>query len=157
MSAASFSKECQSSHVHDHAQSPYHSQGIHSSDESETNCARRVGSGPAPTPPLRRQMAKRSEVSPQQSPVPPAIRQVTTTIGDSRPKEGSTDKLFSLWMEYVRSTRAQEGLYGWLPRLGQGRCHCGRSRMSFPHWPPTSFEEAVGRETDIGGTWHIRG
>jgi hypothetical protein len=23
------------------------------------------------------------------------------------------------------------------------RCRCGKGRMSFPHWPPTSFEEAV--------------
>jgi hypothetical protein len=54
----------------------------------------------------------------------------------------STKELLELWMEYVYSTRMQEGLYDWLPELGRGRCYCGKSRTSFPHWPPTSLEEA---------------
>jgi|HubBroStandDraft_1064217.scaffolds.fasta_scaffold96089_1 hypothetical protein len=44
----------------------------------------------------------------------------------------STKELLELWMEYVYSTRMQEGLYDWLPELGRGRCYCGKSRMSFP-------------------------
>ena len=45
-------------------------------------------------------------------------------------------------MKYVYYTRTQEGLYGQLPKLGKRRCLCGKSQLSFPHWPPTSQHEA---------------
>jgi len=54
----------------------------------------------------------------------------------------TTRELLKLWMEHVYSTRIQEGLYKQLPQLEKGRYHCGRSRMLFPHWPPTSLKEA---------------
>ena len=54
----------------------------------------------------------------------------------------TTRELLKLWMEHVYSTRIQEGLCNQLPQLERGRYHCGRSRMLFPHWPPTSLNEA---------------
>ena len=57
-------------------------------------------------------------------------------------ERNSMRELLVLWMKYVYYTRTQEGLYEELPKLGKGRCYCGKSRMSFPHWPPTSLSEA---------------
>jgi hypothetical protein len=54
----------------------------------------------------------------------------------------STTELLVLWMKYVYYTRTQEGLNDQLPKLGRRRCLCGKSQMSFPHWPPTSQNEA---------------
>jgi hypothetical protein len=42
----------------------------------------------------------------------------------------------------VYSERIQEGMYGKLVSTSQGRCECGKGGMSFPHWPPTSLDEA---------------
>jgi hypothetical protein len=44
-------------------------------------------------------------------------------------------------MEFVYSERIQDGMYEDLVNAGKG-CICGKGRMSFPHWPPTSFSEA---------------
>ena len=54
----------------------------------------------------------------------------------------STTELLVLWMKYVYYTRTQDGLYDQLPKLGKRRCLCGKSQLSFPHWPPTSQHEA---------------
>ena len=54
----------------------------------------------------------------------------------------TTRELLKLWMEHDYSTWIQEGLYNQLPKLGRGRYHCGKSRMLFPYWPPTSLKEA---------------
>jgi hypothetical protein len=48
--------------------------------------------------------------------------------------------LFKAWMEFERT---KNGLYGRLPRLGRQRCNCGKSQIGYPHWPPTSLEEAT--------------
>jgi hypothetical protein len=50
--------------------------------------------------------------------------------------------LFKAWMEYVYSERIKNGLYGRLPQLRKGRCRCNKSGIGYPHWPPTSFDEA---------------
>jgi hypothetical protein len=52
------------------------------------------------------------------------------------------ESLFKMWMEFVYSERIQEGMYGRLVNTNQGRCECGKGRVSFPHWPPTSLYEA---------------
>lgn len=50
--------------------------------------------------------------------------------------------IFEVWMEFVYSERIKNGLYDRLPRLGKDRCECKKSQIGYPHWPPTSFEEA---------------
>jgi len=47
--------------------------------------------------------------------------------------------LRQLWKEFVLATRVKQGWYGKLPEKG---CSCGRARISYPHWPPTSEEES---------------
>jgi hypothetical protein len=51
-------------------------------------------------------------------------------------------QLYGLWKEFVISSRIKEGLYSRLPTIEEGRCQCGRARISYPHWPPTSTNEA---------------
>jgi hypothetical protein len=51
--------------------------------------------------------------------------------------------LLDLWMEFVYSERVRNDEYELLPEMGKGNCDCGGSRMTYPHWPPTSFEEAL--------------
>ena len=51
-------------------------------------------------------------------------------------------QLYKLWKEFVISTRVREGLYEQLPTLGEGKCRCGKAKISCPHWPPTSTNEA---------------
>jgi hypothetical protein len=57
-------------------------------------------------------------------------------------RTNAKESLFETWMEFVYSERIQEGLYGRLVKTNQGWCECGKGRMSFPHWPPTSLNEA---------------
>ena len=57
-------------------------------------------------------------------------------------QEKRRQQLYRLWKEFVISTRIKAGRYDRLPALGEGRCRCGRARISYPHWPPTSIEEA---------------
>ncbi|KAN0071475.1 hypothetical protein V8E54_010071 [Elaphomyces granulatus] len=61
------------------------------------------------------------------------------------PKKRKQQKidLFETWMEFTYSERIKNGLYDRLPRLGRERCNCGKSQIGYPHWPPTSFEEAT--------------
>ncbi|KAN0079317.1 hypothetical protein V8E54_004531 [Elaphomyces granulatus] len=61
------------------------------------------------------------------------------------PKKRKQQKidLFETWMEFTYSERIKNGLYDRLPRLGRQRCNCGKSQIGYPHWPPTSFEEAT--------------
>jgi hypothetical protein len=49
---------------------------------------------------------------------------------------------FDIWMEFVYSERIQEGMYNNLVETNKKGCKCGKGRMSFPHWPPTSLDEA---------------
>jgi hypothetical protein len=50
--------------------------------------------------------------------------------------------LYDIWMEFVYSERIQDGMYGNLVETNKEGCMCGKGRMTFPHWPPTSFNEA---------------
>jgi hypothetical protein len=52
-------------------------------------------------------------------------------------------KLQKLWMEFVLSTRIKQGWNDELPKLNVEGCLCGKSRIGYPHWPPTSKEEAL--------------
>ncbi|KAN0067277.1 hypothetical protein V8E54_014540 [Elaphomyces granulatus] len=42
------------------------------------------------------------------------------------------------WLSYVHGEREKEGM----PRYGS-KCNCGKSRTSYPHWPPSCHSEAV--------------
>ncbi|KAN0075926.1 hypothetical protein V8E54_007196, partial [Elaphomyces granulatus] len=54
-----------------------------------------------------------------------------------------------LWLSFVRSELVQEGYPPFLHRrrflyLNSGhRCLCHKSLMSYPHWPPSCYEEAL--------------
>jgi hypothetical protein len=48
--------------------------------------------------------------------------------------------LRQLWNEFVLATRIKNKQYGKLPKKG---CSCGRARISYPHWPPTSEAEST--------------
>src|ERR1700744_4077100 len=54
-----------------------------------------------------------------------------------------------LWLSFVRSELVQEGYPSFLHRrrflyLNSGhRCLCCKSSMSYPHWPPSCYEEAL--------------
>ena len=52
-------------------------------------------------------------------------------------------KLVRIWFEYVYSERTQNGLHNRLRITNHGECYCGKGRMSYPHWPPTSHQEAM--------------
>ena len=49
--------------------------------------------------------------------------------------------LKNLWLEFVRDQKENEGGQRYLPKAK--RCHCGKSLTSYPHWPPSTYEEAV--------------
>jgi hypothetical protein len=46
------------------------------------------------------------------------------------------------WEEFVYSERIRKGIYGKMPSLTGVECRCGKGRMTFPHWPPTSRNES---------------
>jgi hypothetical protein len=52
---------------------------------------------------------------------------------------GHFQALLSAWLEYVRDEKEGESIY--LPK--SKRCYCHKSQTSYPHWPPTTHEEAV--------------
>jgi len=50
------------------------------------------------------------------------------------------------WLSYVNMERNKEGMPKYLPkgrRTSRPSCHCGRSRTSYPHWPPSCETEAT--------------
>jgi hypothetical protein len=51
-----------------------------------------------------------------------------------------TITLQQLWKEFVLAVRVKLGWYEKLPKRG---CFCGKARISYPHWPPSSEEEAM--------------
>ena len=53
--------------------------------------------------------------------------------------------LKNAWLTFARDERRKEGETAYLPncRNSMIACHCGKSRTSFPHWPPSTYEEAV--------------
>jgi hypothetical protein len=70
----------------------------------------------------------------------------TTKRKEQRPipmEDESRKGLFNLWMEFAYSERIKIGWYDRMPSLGKGKCRCGKGRISYPHWPPTSVEEAA--------------
>ena len=56
------------------------------------------------------------------------------------PRE-SFQHLRESWIAYVNVERKKDGM-GWDLPKGR-RCDCGKSRTSYPHWPPTSQTEAI--------------
>jgi hypothetical protein len=52
---------------------------------------------------------------------------------------GEMVTLRQLWKEFVLTVRVKQGWYEKLPQRG---CFCGKARISYPHWPPSSEEEA---------------
>jgi hypothetical protein len=63
-----------------------------------------------------------------------------------RPISGQRNRkheLYALWMEFAYSERHKEKWFERMPTLGKKRCICGKSRIGYPHWPPTSIEEAT--------------
>jgi hypothetical protein len=52
-------------------------------------------------------------------------------------------KLVKIWFQYVYSERTQNGLHTILRITKHGECYCGKGRMSYPHWRPTSHQEAM--------------
>jgi hypothetical protein len=60
--------------------------------------------------------------------------------------EGPKDKrieLEELWLEFTLAERIKHGWYEKMPNGGQGKCACGRASISYPHWPPSTKEEAL--------------
>ena len=58
------------------------------------------------------------------------------------------------WMEFARCERQQYGLHPFVPSFVSSSrnleshavkyaCSCRKSAISFPHWPPTSYDEAI--------------
>ena len=45
------------------------------------------------------------------------------------------------WLQYVHEEKEKEGELPYLPKAR--RCRCDKSLTSFPHWPPTTYEEAI--------------
>ena len=48
-------------------------------------------------------------------------------------------RLIQGWEEYVYAERIRSGMYGKLADLAMG----GKGKMTYPHWPPTSRNEAL--------------
>ena len=54
------------------------------------------------------------------------------------------------WLAYVHEEREEVGMKQSLPHLN--RCSCGKSRTSYPHWPPTTHGEAMAQLRCLTGT-----
>jgi hypothetical protein len=52
-------------------------------------------------------------------------------------------ELEGLWLEFTLAERIRNGWYERMPDKNHGRCACGRASISYPHWPPSSKEEAL--------------
>jgi hypothetical protein len=52
-------------------------------------------------------------------------------------------RLVQGWEEFVYSERIRSGIYGKMASLTGIECRCGKGRMTYPHWPPTSRNEAL--------------
>ena len=46
------------------------------------------------------------------------------------------------WLDFVYVTRIQEGQATFMAVLPRNRGCCGRSRQSYPHWPPSTVQES---------------
>jgi hypothetical protein len=51
------------------------------------------------------------------------------------------------WLSYVRLQLEDEGKPSYLPSIGRSgskrSCFCNKSSISYPHWPPSSYEESI--------------
>ena len=56
--------------------------------------------------------------------------------------EENTRRLYDLWTEFAYSERIRAGFYDRMSNSEKGKCHCGKGRISYPHWPPTSIGES---------------
>jgi hypothetical protein len=72
----------------------------------------------------------------------PGLEQRRQQTAREETRDRRRRRLYGLWKEFVISSRIREGLYNKLPTIGEGRCRCGKARISYPHWPPTSTNEA---------------
>ncbi|KAN0069184.1 hypothetical protein V8E54_012813 [Elaphomyces granulatus] len=66
------------------------------------------------------------------------------------PSSADTLTLTTSWLAYVRGEREEAGMEQSLPHLT--RCSCGKSRTSYPHWPPTTHGEAMAQLRCLTGT-----
>ena len=62
---------------------------------------------------------------------------ITLTRTAVSPK--GSKRLIQGWEEYVYAERIRSGMYGKLADLAMG----GKGKMTYPHWPPTSRNEAL--------------
>jgi hypothetical protein len=85
------------------------------------------------------EISERKRSEPTQIEISTNTRQANT---EDNIRGNRRQELYGLWKEFVISTRIKEGQYERLPTLGEGRCECGRAKISYPHWPPTSTDEA---------------
>jgi len=46
------------------------------------------------------------------------------------------------WLEFVYANRILSDQYTHLGLRDNGRCDCGKSSISYPHWPPSTVNEA---------------
>lgn len=51
-------------------------------------------------------------------------------------------EIWHSWIEFVYSTRQRLNLNWQLERRPNGNCVCRLSDVSYPYWPPTTFQEA---------------
>ena len=51
------------------------------------------------------------------------------------------------WLSYVRLQLEDEGKPSYLPCIGRSgskrSCFCNKNSISYPHWPPSSYEESI--------------
>ena len=52
-------------------------------------------------------------------------------------------QLHALWMEFTYSERHKEYWFDRMTTMEKDRCGCRKSRIGYPHWPPTSNNEAT--------------
>jgi hypothetical protein len=56
--------------------------------------------------------------------------------------DGQYRILENSWLSYVQSEREKEGMEPIDLAHWRTKCNCGRSRMSYSHWPPSCHSEA---------------
>lgn len=52
-------------------------------------------------------------------------------------------QLHALWMEFAYSERHKVYWFDRMTTMGKDRCVCRKSRIGYPHWPPTSTDETT--------------
>jgi len=62
---------------------------------------------------------------------------------------GNFRVLKKAWLDFVHEQKEKDGGQRYLPKAK--RCHCGKSLTSYPHWPPSTYEEAVAQLQSLIG------